>query len=215
MGRLSQDSIGTHMEIFHRFSVYIPSRIIKLESDANLDDGDELGVGFTMSSKFIKNIKVLESMNRDPITVIFGTLGGSEYDGWAIYDAIKDSPCRISIRCYGQVMSMGTIILQAGDERILFPHTSVMFHDGMGFAGGNHYETANMANFDKQVGIRGDQVIFDRINEKRAKDNNAPLSRHKFKSMCIEGTYLHANEAVDMGLADRIEYPHDHPNTPE
>ena len=210
MGRISHDNLIDNIENFHKFGIYVPTRTIKLEAEMNFDDGGELGVGFSMSSKFLKNLTILESLNSDPITVIFETFGGCEYHGFSVYDAIKASPCHIIIRCCGAIMSMGTIILQAGDERVLRPHTSMMFHDGIGFAGGNHYETRNMAEFESKVGLKGDKIIYDKINEKRVKDNKALMAKRTFEEMCLKSKWMFAEEAVDMGLADRIEYPQNH-----
>ena len=207
MGRISHDNLNDNIENFHRFGIYVPTRTIKLEAETDFDNGDELGVGFSMSSKFLKNLSILESLNTDPITVIFETFGGCEYHGFSVYDAIKASPCHMIIRCCGAVMSMGTIILQAGDERILRPHTSIMFHSGSGFSVGNPYETRNMAEFELKLGLRGDKIIYDKINDKRIKDNKALMAKRTFEEMCLKSKWFFAEEAVEMGLADKVEYP--------
>ena len=81
----------------------------------------------------------------------------------------------------------------------------IMVHDGFSFAGGNHYECANSAKFYEQYGKMCDDILYSRILEKRAKDNHAPMSRKAFNDMILKGKYIFAKEAVELGLADRIE----------
>lgn len=206
MARKTKDDILDEIETYHRFNVFTHSRIINLVSETNVDDGTEFGVGFSMSSPFLKNLAILEAISHDPITVIHNTEGGDEAQGMAIYDAIKRSPCHITMKVYGTCMSMGSIILQAADDRVLMPHASIMFHDGTSSSViGNHYEAANSAEFFKQYGKMCDDILYARINEKRAKDNHAPMSRKTFDMMVLKGKYIFASEAVELGLADRIE----------
>lgn len=194
-----------HLGCFHDYNLFIPSRIIKLESRIN-EHGDEVGVGYSMSSEFIRNLTILDHLSSDPITVLLSTLGGDVWEGFAIYDAIKGSKCHITIKVIGTAMSMGSIILQAADERVLSPHAIVMFHSGeSGSPRTNPYEVKNFVDFDFKYCQQADRIVLDKINEKRTKDNQALLSKHAFKRMCLEGTYLLAQEAIDLGLADRIE----------
>jgi len=199
-----RNDIVDSIEIYHRFNVFPQARIINLIAETS-EEGDDLGVGRSMSHPFLKNLSILEAISKDPITVIHNTDGGDEFQGMAIYDAIKYSKCHITIKVYGSCMSMGSIILQAADERILMPGAGIMIHDGTSFAGGNHYECANAAEFYKQYGKMCDDILYARINEKRNKDNHALMSRKTFDSMILKGKYIFAKEAVELGLADRID----------
>jgi ATP-dependent protease ClpP protease subunit len=162
-------------------------------------------VCYGMAMRFLKNLRLLEDVSSEQITVILNTAGGDVYQGLAIYDAIKLSPCPIVIEVHGLAMSMGAIILQAADSRRLMPSAAVMFHCGHDSGPmSNPYELANYVLFGKKMDAIADRVIYDSINEKRSKDGMANLSPHKFKAMLLDGVYLTAKEAVDMGLADEI-----------
>lgn len=87
------------------------------------------------------------------------------------------------------------------------PNTLIMFHAGIMGTHGNPYEAKNMADFDFKVGQKCDKIIFDRINEKRNKDNKALMAKRTYEEMSLRGKYMFADEAIDMGLADRIEHP--------
>jgi len=200
-----KDDILDAIEIYHRFSIFPQARIINLTSELS-EDGEEMGVGHSMSDPFLKNLAILESISKDPITVIHNTEGGDEAQGMAIYDAIKASKCHITIKVIGTCMSMGTIILQAADDRVLTPNAAIMAHDGQsGSVISNHYEAANSAKFFEMYGKRCDDILYARVNEKRIKDNNALMSRRSFNDMILKGKYIFAEEAVELGLADRIE----------
>ena len=94
------------------------------------DDQGEIGVDHLMAEYFIKGIHVLESRGDKPITIIMNNIGGEWYHGMAIYDAIYNSKCYCTIKVYGHAMSMGSIILQAADRRIMMPNSRFMFHYG-------------------------------------------------------------------------------------
>lgn len=203
MGKVNH--IIDKVELLHDHSIIIDSRTIYLTSAVDNDSGDEHGVCYVMTMKFLKNLKILEEISSDPVTVILNTLGGDVWQGLAIYDAIKVSPCAVTIIVQGAAMSMGAILLQAGDCRKVMPNSVIMFHAGRSSGiESNPHEVLNYAQFDKKTGSIADKIIYDRINEKRAADGMANLSLHKFKAMLLDGAYLTAKEAVDMGLADEI-----------
>jgi len=84
-----------------------------------------------MTEYFIKGIHVLEQASPEKsITIMMNNPGGDWYHGMAIYDAITSSTCPVTIRVYGQAMSMGSIILQAADYRVMMPNSRFMIHYG-------------------------------------------------------------------------------------
>ena len=201
------DYVINSIEDFHRFQIFAPARLIKLESEQNSEDGEEFGVSYSMSSYFLKNMSILEAISHEPITIIFNTEGGSEIQGLAIYDRIQLSPCHVTVKVFGCAMSMGSIIMQAADDRIMMPNSSLMYHDGLSGSSGSHVEAKRMADFNMAMGRRGDSILYNRINEKRDKDNKAHMSRRTFDDMCLKSMWMFAEEAVETGLADRVEYP--------
>jgi ATP-dependent protease ClpP protease subunit len=67
----------------------------------------------------------------DVINVFLSTSGGSAWDAFAIYQALKEASqeFKIVINCYGKVMSAGLLILAAGEERISTNGTTFMLHE--------------------------------------------------------------------------------------
>lgn len=194
-----------HIEIFHEYGLYIPTRTISMDS-ALADDGEDEGVGAFTSARFLKNLHILESLNQDPITIVLNTVGGNVWQGMAIYDAIQRSKCHVTIRGTGEISSMGSLILQAGDDRVLSAHAHVMFHHGDSNVGpkGNAYESLNAAKYEVEFCERINKILFERIKTKHDQDNRA-FTKQRFQDMDLKGRYLHAEEALELGLADRIE----------
>lgn len=200
MARPSKD----HVELLHDYGIHIPTRTLVLEGAVD-DDGEETGVTYTMAMKFLKNMHLLEAGSKDPITVIMNTGGGDVGQGMAIYDRIAESECYITIIVYGYAQSMGSIILQAADARVLAPSAQIMFHLGEGEpATGNPYEILSAAQWDVAVSERVDEILYDRIKAKHDADNKA-FTKNKYKDLNFKGKYMSATEAVELGLADRVE----------
>jgi len=77
----------------------------------------------------IKYFQILEEESKvNPITLIINSEGGSIYDGLALFDRIKISPCQIITIGTGFVASMGFVVFLAGDERIITPSTVLLNH---------------------------------------------------------------------------------------
>lgn len=122
--------INRDLEKWFDFSVDPNTRTIYMGSAGYSTEEGETGVDHVMAEYLIKGIHLLESTNQKPILILMNNPGGDWYHGMAIYDAISCSPCVCTIRVYGYAMSMGSIILQAADERVLMPNARLMIHYG-------------------------------------------------------------------------------------
>lgn len=193
-----------HISMIHSHGLDIANRIIYLDSEA--EDGE---VSYDMSRKFLRNIKVLEVISEsEPLTIVLNTDGGDVVQGMAIYDRIRESPCDVTIKVYGYAQSMGSVILQAGDHRVLAPHAEIMFHFGtVENISGNPHEVKSQADREIEIARRVDKILYRRIKAKADKDNRA-MPESKYQTMNFRGKYMGAEEAVEMGLADEIEQPY-------
>ena len=82
---------------------------------------------------FIKNLTMLESLSSDPVVIRQYNVGGDQSAGFAIYDAIKASPCKFLFICYGSACSMGSVIPQAvagKGLRVTHPNCEWLIHEG-------------------------------------------------------------------------------------
>lgn len=180
------------MDYWFANHIHFDSRTIFMGSQFS-DDDEESGVNSIMFENLFKAMLILEESS-DPITIIMNNPGGDFYHGMAIIDVLQNSPCQIIIIAYGYCMSMGSIILQAADERIMAPHSIMMIHEGHSCLEGTHRDVIAAAKHQEQMS----EVVLDLYLKK------AKISREKLSELLKSDTYLTASEAIEYGLADRI-----------
>lgn len=179
-----------------------------------VDEGlGDTGVEAQLANRFIRNINLVKTHNPENIIIHMQLIGGHVDPGWAIYDAIKLASIGwpTTLIAYGQASSMSSVILQAADERLLMPNTHVMIHQG---SMGVHKDYTI-----KQVGANAEWLKFDdqrtlEIYRKRmqeaehgeffqAGDRKVDNFLRKMYNE-KEDFYMTSEEAVHIGLADRI-----------
>lgn len=182
--KLSRENIDRWFD----YDVHLETRTIYL------GDSAEDQVGPMLAERVIKALFLLSAHKEEPIKIILNTMGGCWYNGMAIYDAIKANPCHIVIEVLGSAMSMGSVILQAADERILHPNSTVMIHDGIDSFEGH---TRNMEVWGAQS-----KASRKRMYEIYAEKSGKPVSY--WEKRCAIDCVLTAKEALKEGLADKI-----------
>lgn len=187
---------------FHDYSIHIPTRTIFMgtENISTENDFEESGVDCSMAERNLKNIHILEAMSSDPITIIMNNIGGDFYHGMAIYDAIKYSSVeKITIKVFGHAMSMGSIILQAADERIMAPNAKQMVHYGYTTLDGESKTVEKKAREDRDNNRLIEEIYLDRVKEKIP-----DFTMKALKKLLDRDTFLSPEESVRLGLADKI-----------
>jgi ATP-dependent protease ClpP protease subunit len=145
----------------------VETRTIYMGSVSQDFEGNESGVDNFMSEFFIKGMHILETKSQDKgITILMNNPGGEWYHGMAIYDAIKESPCHCMIKVYGQVMSMGAVILQAADTRILMPNTCMMIHYGYSGYSGHTPTSIRWSDETKKMNKKMEDIFIDSMMSK-------------------------------------------------
>lgn len=186
------------------YGIYLPTRTIYMGSTSQDYEGNESGVDSTMAERSIKALHIMDrsAPDRDkPITVIMNNPGGDYYHGMAIFDAIQACQNRVTIKATGYAMSMGSIILQAADERVLTPNARVMIHYG---TSGFNDHAKNMKRWSDEYEKLHEWVELLYLGKIR--ELHPLFTLVQVKEMCNFDTILSAKEAIDLGLADRIEY---------
>jgi ATP-dependent protease ClpP protease subunit len=94
---------------------------------------------------------------------------------------------------------MGSIILQAADERVMAPQASQMIHYG---AMGIYKEQKTVYKHveeAKRIDRWMEDMYLDKINEKHPE-----FSRQRLQKLLTNDTFLTAEESVALGLADKV-----------
>lgn len=196
--KVSEDFVGH----FFEHGLFIPNRHLYLGSVFTMDDG-ESGTDFAMAERAIKGLHILDSLAPDgtqPITIIMNNLGGDEYHCLAIYDAIMSCRSHVTILGTGYVMSAGSIIFQAADERVLSPNARMMIHYGTW----GMYDHPKITYAWAEEGKKMDQVMRN-IYLERIREKQPDYLEEDLDKMLNFDTILNPYEAVELGLADRVE----------
>lgn len=181
---------------FHDHGLYLPTRTMYIDGEKG-DDGFEL----TSESvrRDIKNILTLDSIGTGDINIILNCNGGNTILGMAIYDAIKACKSFVRITVYGKAYSMGSVILQAADERVMAPHAIMMIHDGERTYEGHKNMVKNEVKLDNHVDDIQESIYLEAIKKKKPR-----YTKEQLQKLLTHDTFITAKEAVEMGLADKV-----------
>ena len=179
MPRLLRDDIDR----FYDYDIHIPSRTIFLGTEVDED----------MAERFLKAMCLLDPAGGE-IKIVMNNLGGDEYHGLAIYDAIASSKCHVTITVYGHAMSMGSWILQAADTRVMAPNATLMIHYGS-WGQEDHVKYVRASNKEmERVNLLMESAYMSRTN----------ITLKRLRKMLEDETYLSPADTVKYGFADRI-----------
>ncbi len=199
---MSKRYVKEEVDRFHDYKIYIPTRTIYVGSE--LADGDgESGTDALMAERLLKNITILDSASAEPITIIMNNVGGDECHGMAIYDAIRCCRSTVTIKVFGHAMSMGSIILQAADMRVMAPNSKQMIHYGTLEVSGHAKTVQKTMRDSEKMNKWMERMYLERIQEK-----NPDYTMEQLKVILDHDTYLTAKESVAMGLADEVLVEH-------
>lgn len=136
-----------------------------------------------------------------PITVFLDTPGGDVDEGLFIYDTIQDAEAFVTIKVLSKCWSMGSVILQAGDERIMHPHATYMTHLGTNaYSEGPANDIKAAFSHDTRQAKRCDDILFAKLRAA-----NPRYSRARFEKFNNTGAYLSADQALALGLVDKVQ----------
>lgn len=123
--------------------------------------------------------------------------GGEVFDGIAILNALRTHPARVVAVVDGIAASAASFIAVGADELVMAPNSELMIHDAWGVCVGNAEDMRLLA-------AQLDQLSDNIASIYRAKAGG-DLAEWR-AAMAVE-TWFTADEAVAVGLADRVDGP--------
>jgi len=139
-------------------------------------------------------IAQLNEISTKTINVRINSPGGAVFEAIAIYNALVSHSATINVYVDALAASAASVVAMAGDKITMMVGSQMMIHDAMGIEIGNAAELRAYAEFlDKQ----SDNIasIYS------AKTGGDPAD---LRALMLKETWLFANEAVDLGLADEV-----------
>ena len=154
---------------------------------------DEIGAFGIPAKAFLDELKALGPVAE--LTVRINSPGGSVFDGVAIYNALKRHDAAITVWIDGIAASIASMIAMAGDEVVMPENAMLVLHDPSGLVAGTAADMRAMAEaLDR---MKAGMVAAYR--DKSGRDDA------EIEALMRDETWLSAQEAVALGLADRVE----------
>ncbi|MDA2567517.1 Clp protease ClpP [Bacillus cereus] len=138
--------------------------------------------------------KSLKNMTTDTIYVRLNSGGGDAFDGIAIYNQLKNHAAKVIIYVDGLAASAASLIAMAADELIMNTGSMLMIHEASTFAWGTKTDIQKTLNALEGIDKSIADIYMTRFQGERS----------EIETMIQNETWFSSNEAVDVGLADRV-----------
>ncbi|MGO1272857.1 head maturation protease, ClpP-related [Pseudomonas helleri] len=154
----------------------------------------EIGTWGITANQFVRDLAALDD-GVSPIVVAFNSIGGDLFDGLAIHNALS----RLGERCTGRVdalaASAASVAVCGAHKVVIASNAMLMIHNPWTYAAGDAEDL-------RKVATALDQAMEAIIAAYKAK---APdIDEVELRRMVNAETWLTANEAVALGLADSV-----------
>lgn len=153
-----------------------------------------------VANVIVAQLLLLDSQSSEqPINMFINCPGGEVYAGLAIYDTMQYIRAPVHTNCVGIAMSMGSVILMAGEKghRVALPNSRIMIHAGSaGFRG---------ATPDLEVQAR--EVLALRDLLEGVYHRHTGHAAEKLRRDMERDYFMNPGEAQAYGLIDRVVQP--------
>ncbi|HZA66464.1 MAG TPA: head maturation protease, ClpP-related [Geminicoccaceae bacterium] len=156
---------------------------------------DEIGAFGIPAKVFLDELKALGPVAE--LTVRINSPGGSVFDGVAIYNALKRHDAAVTVWIDGIAASIASMIAMAGDEVVMPENAMLVLHDPSGLVMGTATDMRAMAEALDRMKSGMVAAYCDKSGRDEA----------EIEALMAAETWLSAQEAVALGLADRVEQP--------
>ena len=157
---------------------------------------DEIGWFGTTAADFAEQLFALDV---DEIDVHINSVGGSVFDGIAIYNALRTHDAHVTTQVDSAALSIASVIAQAGDKRVMVSGSQMMIHEAWGMAIGNADDMRETGSLLDRQTENIAQIYAERVGGSGKKKH--------FLSLMQGETWLNAEETVGEGLADEVLTP--------
>lgn len=156
------------------------------------DVGDLWGDGSGFTDREV--LEALSDVKGQDIVVRINSGGGSAWQGFAIYSALRSHNAKVTVMIDALAASAASIIAMAASEVIIAPDAMIMIHDPATMTWGNSSDhKATAARLDK-LADRGAEVYARKTGK----------SAEEMREMMLAETWMDANEAKALGFVDTI-----------
>jgi ATP-dependent protease ClpP protease subunit len=155
---------------------------------------DEIGGWGIWASEFVTE---MQAITASQINLHVNSPGGDVFDGLAIMNALIQHPARVTAYVDGIAASIASVISMAADEVVMAPHSMLMIHDAAGMCLGNADDMHQLGDLLDKISDDIASVYADKAGGTEA----------EWRAVMKGERWYLAQEAVDAGLANRINTP--------
>ncbi len=137
----------------------------------------------------------LQEVTASTIHLRINSPGGSVFDALAIHSSLLHHPARVVTYVDGVAASAASVVAMAGDEIVMMPGAQLMIHD------------VSMTTQGQAADMGKAQTFLDRQSENIASlyAQRRGGTTAEWRDLMLAETWAYADEAVELGLADRVE----------
>lgn len=179
-----------HEEVMDLYSYYFKKRVIYINS--TIDDDLALNI--------VTQLKYLDNLSDEDITLVINSRGGSVTAGMMIYDMMKYGiSCDVKTVATGVAASMGAILLAAGTpgKRCATHNADIMIHQPLGGVQGQASDILLEAEHINAVKLKLAKLLAQMCGR----------SEQELLKDIDRNYWMTSREALDYGLIDYIDHP--------
>ena len=135
--------------------------------------------------------EALANLDGYDLTINLNSGGGSVFHGISIYNRLKNHNGKVTVSVDGYACSAASIIMLAGDERIMQSGSLVMIHEASSWTMGNKRHMRKEADLLEKI---EDNIV-------NIYEQYTSLSREELKELIEAETWFNGEEAVKYGFA--------------
>ena len=120
---------------------------------------DYIGAWGVEAGAFTKDLSAIQSKSK--INLYINSPGGNVFDGMAIYNALLQIKSKLTVHVMGLAASMASVIMLAGEHRIIYQGAMVMIHNPWGGVSGTAKEMRETADLLDKI---TDQIVNLYVN---------------------------------------------------
>lgn len=165
-----------------RVSLYI--------NDSITGDADEWFGGFSLDMLKEK----LSEANGKPLDIHINSYGGEVFEGFAIYNAIKEYAGDVVCYVDGIAASIASVIALAGSKLVMHKASMFMIHNASGGCYGTAEEMKQVVEALEKINSVIKDIYLSKVN----------IDADKLTELMNNETFLTPQECIDYGFCDEI-----------
>lgn len=136
----------------------------------------------------------LRSLGKGPVTVNINSPGGDVFEGFSIYNLLREHPGEVTVKVLGLAASAASVVTMAGDTVQMSRASFLMVHNSWVYAAGNRNDLREIAEFLEPF----DRAMGD-IYAARTGLEIAAVER-----LLDAETWMNGSDAIEQGFADEL-----------